>query len=97
MYVINIAVCSMVRLPEAFLHQTGLPGLSAGISDWEDLGQGPGICVFNKYSRYACMQPGFRDADYFLLSLFVCLAGAVKLRQFPCIWIFPELSLSLSF
>ena len=28
-----------------------LPGLSAGISDLEDLGQGPGICVFNKYSR----------------------------------------------
>lgn len=63
MYVINIAVCSMVRSPEAFLHQTGCQASLLGYLIGKIWVRAQESVFLTSTPGNAYMQPGFRSAD----------------------------------
>lgn len=97
MYVINIAVCSMIISPEAFLPQTGCQASLLGYLIGKIWVRAQESVFLTTTPGNACMQPGFRSADLFP-SVLICLLcwHCEVCVSFHAYGYSPELSLSLA-
>lgn len=88
----------MVRLPEAFLHQTGCQASLLGYLIGKIWVRAQESVFLTSTPGNACMQPGFRSADLFP-SVLICLPcwRCEVCVSFHAYGYSPELSLSLSF